>query len=422
MRTNREIIHGDFSSRLPVMLRLLLMLLLLFPVIILAQESPQDFSNFTINDCINTPCQDIIVEGIDDQLSFVYVDCNCSLNAVFIPKGKAVVIKALTGTINVAKGTLISSGVQSTAVTNTFYQEALDELIAKNLGGISNEINGLSGTVCRNDQPLTIVGQPGEFYDFEISYAWLSSTDNISFERIEGATEKDFTPPPLEVTTYYKRQVYSSISTGTFSNVYTVNVTDCENIDCQIQEVFSIAPAIYASPSYTITETVSLDQNDEPIGRLFIGGECNTDLPENLRLHQRVEGLPDGLLVNWTYPKVIDEEAYWELTLNGTPTVGSSGTYTISVTIDNSFIGNDFIAERNETTSITTAFKIIVNPKPIVPTPIHPTFLSSLLTSDEISDNIGQVFIGIFKSSTSSSSLQEGTKFYELKHKRENEN
>ena len=381
-----------------------------------------DYSTYTINDCINTPCQDIVVEGIDEQLSFVYIDCNCSLNSVFIPKGKARVIKALSGTINVAQGTLIKTGLQTEPVTNTFFYEALDELISNNVGEINNTIQGQNGAVCIGDQPLKIIGNEGEFYEFEITYAWFKSTNNQDFELIEDSNEKDYTPPLLNETTYYKRQMFSSISTGTFSNVFSIEVIDCYSSNCEINLITDNLPTSYTEQSYTLTETIPLSSFETAIGRLFGGNDCNIDLNDHLRLSHHIEGLPEGLFSEWSYPKIINENSYWELSINGTPTTGSSGTYTISLTVDNSFIGNNVVAARNETTSITTSFTIAINPKPILPTPVNPIFLSSLLKNQKINDNVGQTFIGKFKSSNSSSSLQEGIKYYELKHEPENEN
>ena len=74
------------------------------------QSKKKDYLDFTIRDCYETPCQDLIVEGVDEGVTFKYVDCKCLIISVYVPKGKAFVVRGLIGTIEVDQGTFITSG------------------------------------------------------------------------------------------------------------------------------------------------------------------------------------------------------------------------------------------------------------------------------------------------------------------------
>ncbi|MES2112736.1 MAG: DUF6443 domain-containing protein [Bacteroidota bacterium] len=58
------------------------------------------------------------------------------------------------------------------------------------------------------------------------TYQWQSSTDNLTFTNIPGATAAGYTPPALAVTTYYKA-VITSNGVSAPATPATVNVTDC---------------------------------------------------------------------------------------------------------------------------------------------------------------------------------------------------
>ncbi len=59
-----------------------------------------------------------------------------------------------------------------------------------------------------------------------VDYQWQQSTDNISFINISGATEKDYDPSLVSVTTYYRRLITNSpCSIGTPSDTVTITIT-----------------------------------------------------------------------------------------------------------------------------------------------------------------------------------------------------
>ena len=239
--------------------------------------------NFTISDCVSLACEDnIIVESGGSDLFFSYVDCNCQTTSVYVPAGKAYVLKALAGSISVKGGSFLRSGVQSSPVSNTFYESALNQLIENTEGNIINTIETQSQTICINEQPETITGQDGVFFDFDISYGWLKSIDNQNFAYINGANQKDYTPNLLNETTYYKRQVYTAVSTGTFSEIHQVNVFSCTSTD-------TIPPVISIIGSSTINLTIG-DTFTDP------GATATDDVDGDITSSIIVDGL-DALYV-----------------------------------------------------------------------------------------------------------------------------
>ena len=189
------------------------------------------FDDFTINDCVETPCQDIIVEGGFDGLTFRYIDCNCNTTGVYVPPGAAYVLKALVGTVDVKQGQFIPQGVISEPVSNTQYvsalQDVIEEALVQQLGSIDNYIDTTTQNICAGDQPSKILGREGQFFDFDVSYSWLKSSDGLNYYYIKGATQKNYSPGVLDQTSYFKRQIYTAVSTGTYSDVAMITVSDC---------------------------------------------------------------------------------------------------------------------------------------------------------------------------------------------------
>jgi len=59
-----------------------------------------------------------------------------------------------------------------------------------------------------------------------IAYQWQQSTDNVTFTDISGAIAKDYDPPPISVTTYYRRLINNApCSIAIPGNTVTITVT-----------------------------------------------------------------------------------------------------------------------------------------------------------------------------------------------------
>jgi RHS repeat-associated protein len=109
--------------------------------------------------------------------------------------------------INTCGGTLSSS-----TVTVTVYP-------ALSPGGI-----GSDQTICYNTTPAALTSSSSASGgNGTITYQWQSSTDNVSWPNIPGATATTYTPPsPLTITTYYRRNATNTcgpVSTATVSVV-----------------------------------------------------------------------------------------------------------------------------------------------------------------------------------------------------------
>jgi gliding motility-associated-like protein len=89
----------------------------------------------------------------------------------------------------------------------------------------AGSING-DQTVCANSTPAPLTSAaPATGGTGTFTYQWESSTDNVTWAPIGGATGANYTPGSLTATTYYRRQVTSGACTTTPSNVVTVTVS-----------------------------------------------------------------------------------------------------------------------------------------------------------------------------------------------------
>lgn len=79
---------------------------------------------------------------------------------------------------------------------------------------------------CGAGNPAVITGSLATGGNGTPVYQWQSSTDNVTFTDIPAATSKDYDPPVLNTTTYYRRTVTSgSCTTPLISGVVTIQVT-----------------------------------------------------------------------------------------------------------------------------------------------------------------------------------------------------
>lgn len=88
---------------------------------------------------------------------------------------------------------------------------------------ITNNIASADQTICINGTPSLLTGQLPSGGSGAYSYQWESSTDNVNFVPIVGATGRNYQPSALAVTTYYRR-IVSSGSCNSTSNQIAVTV------------------------------------------------------------------------------------------------------------------------------------------------------------------------------------------------------
>ena len=92
---------------------------------------------------------------------------------------------------------------------------------------LSNNVIAASGSssFCLNGDPGIISGNVPNGGDGTYNYQWQSSTDSITFNNIPGATAKDYDPPFLNVTTYFRRLTVSgTCSVPNSSNIVGIKL------------------------------------------------------------------------------------------------------------------------------------------------------------------------------------------------------
>ena len=109
-----------------------------------------------------------------------------------------------------------------------------DDVIVKTASPLTNNAISIAGDpvkFCVNTigdlvDPAVIVGTIPSGDTGFYTYQWQSSSDNVNFIDIASATSKDFDPPSISVTTFYRRTVSSSACVPSLkSNVIKVLVT-----------------------------------------------------------------------------------------------------------------------------------------------------------------------------------------------------
>jgi gliding motility-associated-like protein len=101
---------------------------------------------------------------------------------------------------------------------------------------------------CATGDPGIVAGNTPTGGTGTYAYQWQRSTDNINFTNITSATLKDYDPPVVNVTTYYRRQVTSGIcNVPVNSNTVTITI--------------SVMPVITVSTATTICLGSSVNLN-----------------------------------------------------------------------------------------------------------------------------------------------------------------
>ncbi|GEM_PF-817410 len=111
----------------------------------------------------------------------------------------------------------VTSGTFTTISSNTVYIAVRAEFTPGSAGSAQN--------ICFNDvpSPLVQITAPSGGKDNFI-YQWQSSTDNTSWNNIEGASAASYTPPAMTVSTWFRRSVASGDCGIRYSNSVLITV------------------------------------------------------------------------------------------------------------------------------------------------------------------------------------------------------
>jgi PKD repeat protein len=114
-----------------------------------------------------------------------------------------------SGNPQVSSGGLVTPSIPGTyTLTYSFGSgncRSTDNIILIVQPGVQDNTLAPDQTICINKQPNTIFGSIPSGGNGVPLYAWQSSTDNITWNPVPGISTKDYTPPVLSVTTWYRR-------------------------------------------------------------------------------------------------------------------------------------------------------------------------------------------------------------------------
>gem|GEM_PF-2151075 len=148
------------------------------------------------------------------------------------------------------------SPVSCTATLTSTHSVTIIPVIA------SNTITAPSvSTFCQSGDPDVITGSDPTGGNGTYTYQWMSSTDNVSYTNIPGATSKNYDPGTINATTYYKRVVNSGPCTTTTSSPVTLTIQNT-----------TLTNTITAASSTSLTDsgTPSITGNNAGVGITYV--------------------------------------------------------------------------------------------------------------------------------------------------------
>jgi hypothetical protein len=182
-------------------------------------------------------------------------------------------------------------------------------------------------TICWNTTPsaLTLTGSTG-------SIQWQSSTDNVTFNNISGATSATYAPGALTTTTYYRAILISAGGCTAKSTTVTIIVNNC--IDAVNDTYASVTPGT------TSTSVIINDKNNSGTAAVIGAAAGQVSIRTATDAAGTTGAWPTGFTLN----------------ADGTITVAAgtaAGTYTLYYTICNQTAGSPC-----DTTSVTITVQV----------------------------------------------------------------
>ena len=149
--------------------------------------------------------------------------------------------------------------------------------------GVIGSAQGATLNICSGDMPVefTSTSSAGGGNPAGASYQWQSSTNNINFTNIAGATSPDFQQPVALTTTTYFRRNRINVCDTIASNVITVNVHSLPDAPTT-ESITANTACLGAASNGTITITYvagmeySIDGSTFGPGRTFTGLDAGT--------------------------------------------------------------------------------------------------------------------------------------------------
>ncbi|WP_282036054.1 PKD domain-containing protein [Saccharicrinis aurantiacus] len=121
---------------------------------------------------------------------------------------------------------LVQSGICSEAFSNVVKIEVTPEIGGNNIGEDQDICSDVQAAILTASSPT---GGEGNF-----TYQWQSSSDNIDFLDIDGATQETYQPGLLSETTYFRRVVMSNDYCQDYSESLMIFVRLAPNVDLTV--------------------------------------------------------------------------------------------------------------------------------------------------------------------------------------------
>ena len=142
---------------------------------------------------------------------------------------------------------ILTDTIQYRRIVNSLPCTDTSNIVTINVqGALSNFNIGADQTICDAATPALLIGEVPNGGSGGYTYVWESSVDNINWINT-GAAAKDYQPPALNVTTYFRRRVSTTQCTAVSGVVkITVNPTPAGSITAAAQ-VICVTDAVNVS-------------------------------------------------------------------------------------------------------------------------------------------------------------------------------
>ena len=113
-------------------------------------------------------------------------------------------------------------------------------------------------SICYNSTPDSLTGIAPTGGNTPYTYQWQSSTDNVTFTDISGATLLGYQPGVLTDTTYYRQKQTSADGCGWFyTDTATINVQALPTVDAGSDDTIVLSE----SSTYTLSGSATNQQS-----------------------------------------------------------------------------------------------------------------------------------------------------------------
>ncbi len=147
--------------------------------------------------------------------------------------------------ININNIHLLDPNSTYTTLCFTPWQGTIKISSAKLIIDYETDPDIVGNTICCNQSfiekgnPSTIIGNSPSGGNGNYLYQWQQSTNGTSWSNISGATTKDFNPPILTSTRYYRRKITSGTASDSYSPATTILIEEYNNTICCDQNLTS---------------------------------------------------------------------------------------------------------------------------------------------------------------------------------------